>query len=304
MKQRKITFLFFTLAAFIFAACGGGARMAQEMEMPVSETAFDAAPAYSGEALAFAGNSTAGKQLEAAQERLIIRTADVEIVVTDTEEAMATITTMVVDNGGWVVNSNVFQYSAGAKTGNLTVRVPAAGFDSALEAIRQLAVEVRRVSTTGQDVTEEFVDLSARLANLEATAARVRSFLEETQNVEEALAVNQELSRLESEIESLKGRMQYLSQSAAFSTISINLTPDALSQPLEVGGWRPQGIARDAIQALISTLQALANIFIWLIIFMLPLALLLGIPVWLVVRFLRRRRQARRAPEVTETNAE
>jgi acyl-CoA synthetase (NDP forming) len=60
--------------------------------------------------------------------------------------------------------------------------------------------------------------------------------LDEARNVEEALAVNQELSRLESDIEVIKGRMQYLSQSAAFSTLAIDVTPDELNQPLDVGG--------------------------------------------------------------------
>src|SRR5690606_876429 len=138
--------------------------------------------------------------------RLIIRTANMSLVVTDTEEAMDTISRMAEENGGWVVNSSVFQYNETAKTGNITIRVPSAGFNSAMEALRNMAVEVRQESTSGQDVTEEFVDLSARLENLEATAERVRAFLDEAETVEEALAVNQELSRLESEIEAMKGR--------------------------------------------------------------------------------------------------
>lgn len=233
-------------------------------------------------------------QLPASQPRLIIRTADMSIVVVDTEEALERLTKMATENGGWVVNSSVFQYSETAKTGNITLRVPAEGFDSALEAISAMAVEVTNLSTSGQDVTEEFVDLSARLENLEATAVRVRSFLDETRNVEEALAVNQELSRLEGEIEAYKGRIQYLSQSAAFSTITVNLTPDELSQPIEVGGWRPSGIVREALEALVDALQGLATFAIWLIIYFLPIALIIGLPLWLVVRFARRRGWFRR----------
>ena len=142
---------------------------------------------------------------------------------------------------------------------------------------------------------EEFVDLSARLENLEATADRVRSFLGDTETVEEALAVNAELSRLEGEIEAYKGRIQFLSQSAAFSTITVNLTPDELSQPIEVGGWQPTGIAREAVEALVDALQGLGTFAIWLVIYILPVGLLIGIPIWLVVRFVRQRWQARRA---------
>ncbi|MCA9964481.1 MAG: DUF4349 domain-containing protein, partial [Anaerolineales bacterium] len=96
------------------------------------------------------------------------------------------------------------------------------------------------------------------------------------------------------EIESFKGRIQYLSQSAAFSTISINITPDELSQPIEVGGRRPSGIIRDALEALVDALQGLATFAIWLVIYFLPIALIIGIPLWLVVRFVRRRGWFRR----------
>lgn len=249
-------------------------------------------------------NETAIAAKNAAQGRIIIRTADMGIVVADTEAAMSTISQMVDENGGWVVSSNVFQYSDDAKTGNMGVRIPSDGFDSFLEAVSRLSVEVTRISTSGQDVTEEYVDLSARLANLEATADRVRSFLDEAKTVEEALEVNRELSRLEGEIEAMKGRLQYLEQSAAFSMISIDLTPDILSQPLEVGGWQPQGVARSALETLIATFQTLVEVAIWLVIYVLPLALIVAVPVWLIIRFFRRRRADRRveAGEVPPEN--
>jgi hypothetical protein len=166
-----------------------------------------------------------------------------------------------------------------------------------------LAIEVVGESVSSQDVTEEFVDLTARLANLEATANRVRNFLDEAKNVEEALAVNQELSRLESDIESLKGRIQYLSQSAAFSTLTVQLTPDELSKPIEVAGWHPEGAAKTAVEALVSTLQAAADVLIFAGIFCLPLFLLVGLPLILIGRYVykRRKRGEEAKEEVEET---
>jgi hypothetical protein len=293
MNAKSIT-CFFIFLLLLLVGCGGSAaQMSESSEnaAPAASDAFDSGGVAFEEAPAAEPDSN---QVASSQPRLIIRTADMSIVVTDTDEALARLTKMATDNGGWVVNSSVYQYSETAKTGNITLRVPAEGFDSALNAISAMAIEVTNLSTSGQDVTEEFVDLSARLENLEATAVRVRSFLDDTRNVEEALAVNQELSRLEGEIESFKGRIQYLSQSAAFSTISVNITPDELSQPIEVGGWRPTGIARDAIRALVDALQGLGTFAIWLVLYFLPIALIIGIPLWLVVRFVRRRGWLRR----------
>ncbi|MCA9872017.1 MAG: DUF4349 domain-containing protein [Anaerolineales bacterium] len=291
----------FLLILFL-AACGGSAteESSRDMaapapaEMPAAESyAYDEGGVAFSAATGQTAN-TADSQTTLPQERLIIRTADLSIVVADTDEAMAAIARLAETNDGWVVSSSVYQYSETAKTGDITIRVPSAGFVSATEAIKGLATEVRQESVSGQDVTEEYVDLTARLGNLEATADRVRTFLDETKTVEEALAVNQELSRLEGEIESIKGRMKYLNESASFSTIAVHLTPDELNQPIEIGGWQPQGIARDALQSLITAVQFLISVLIWLIIFLLPLVLLVGVPLWLVVRWWRRRRSARR----------
>jgi hypothetical protein len=126
----------------------------------------------------------------------------------------------------------------------------------------------------------------------------VRNFLDEAIDVEEALAVNQELSRLEGEIEVIKGRMQYLSQSAGFSTISIDLTPDIAAQPLNAATWQPGVVVRESFETLVNILQGLANFLIGTVIVLGPLALLLGLPLWLIIRYIFRRRQ--RALAATE----
>lgn len=293
-------------AQFAYDTAGSGAAPAPAQ--PPMEAADGSEIAWNRvDNLSFAPGEEEGEQSSVGAnqaERLIIRTGNLRLVVTDTEETAADITRLAEQSGGWVVNANLYQYGADAKSGDITIRVPAAGFVGIMDALKAMAVEVQSESVSGQDVTEEYVDLAARLGNLEATAVRVRSFLDEATTVEEALAVNQELSRLEGEIEVIKGRMQYLSQSAAFSTITISLTPDIASRPVQVAGWRPQGVARDAIEALISALQGLATLAIWLVIVVLPIALLIGVPLWLVVRFVRRRRRQRKGkvesvPQIT-----
>jgi len=269
---------------------GGAAPSAPQMEMEM------AAMEESGEFVIITQS-----QLPAGQQRLIIRTARMSIVATDTEETLDAIAAMANNSGGWVVSSEVYQSGGDAKTGYIQIRIPSEGFQSVLDAIAGLATEVNSISTSGQDVTEEFVDLDARLGNLEATAARLRTFLEESQTVEEALAVNIELSRVEGEIEALKGRMQFLQQSAAFSSINVNITPDALAQPIQVAGWQPTGVAKEAVQALINMLQLLANAAIWLVVFALPVLLVIAIPFVLIIWLIRRLRNRERAAEAGET---
>ncbi len=310
--KRRLSIVLLIVLALSVAACGGRAAetFTEEQysaggampEMPPMEpmadaVAMEAEIAASGE---FDMASQTANQLPVGQERLIIRTADMSIVAADTEATLAQIAALADSSGGWVVSSNVYQSTDISKTGYIQIRVPAEGFQSVLDAIAGMAVEVTNVSTSGQDVTEEYVDLSARLGNLEATAARLRTFLEEARNVEEALAVNMELSRVEGEIEAMRGRIQYLEQSAAYSSIAVNVTPDELAQPIEVGGWQPSGVARQAIEALLNALQLVANAAIWFILIALPILLVIAIPfvllIWLIRRLRRRDRERVVAP--------
>ena len=304
------------MAALLLTACGSDEDYAMaEVNRVVTETVAETVVLEGTMGnVAFANDSVRGEMEmtdqssapapAAPQERLIIRTGNLSIVVVDTETAVSQIAQMVEENGGWVVSSNLHKYSDSAKTGDITVRVPADGYTSALTAMKALALEVTSESSSGQDVTDEYVDLASRLGNLEATADRVRGFLDETETVQEALAVNMELSRLEGDIEVIKGRMQYLSQSAAFSTISVHLTPDELSQPIEVAGWRPQGVAKDALESLLGALQGLISFLIWFVIYALPLLLIIGVPIWLFVRFMRRRKRNKFANETVVSERE
>jgi hypothetical protein len=226
-----------------------------------------------------------------AQPRLIIRTADLTLVVSDTQESMAALARLAGEFGGFVVSSSASRVAENALEGSITLRVEAARFDQALARIRTLAREVRSESVRGEDVTAEYVDLDARMRNLEAAEAQLQQILKQATSTEDVLAVYRELTNLRSQIEQVKGRMKYLSQSAALATITVTLIPDALAQPIRVGGWQPAGVIRDALQALISALQGLATIAIWLVIVVAPMALIIAAPILLIILAIRRLRR-------------
>jgi len=230
----------------------------------------------------------------ASLERLVIRTASLDLVVPDTEAALDEIDDLVDELGGYIVESNVYQYEEGLQA-FVTFRVPAESFDVALERIHGLATEVRREKTSGQDVTEEYVDLKSRLRHLEATEARLLEFLEEAEDTEAALAVFEQLRQVQAEIEQVKGRMQYLEQSAAMATISLDITPDELAQPIQVGRWHPQGTLRNALEALIRVLQFLVDAAIYIVVLVIPVVVLVAAPfvgLFYLARAITRRRRA------------
>ncbi len=296
MKQWKKSLWWLFLAVFLVAACASqpeSVLVERDFAGEAGSTAADASTFAPSEPSA--QNANLGANIELPSQPLIIRTGNLDIVVEDTDAAVAAITSLVNSMEGWVVSSNLYKYGE-ARRGDMSVRVPVTQFDVAMEQIKGLALEVNSESSSGQDVTEEYVDLGARLSNLEATAARVRGFLDEATDVEDALAVNQELSRLESEIEQIKGRMNYLSQSASFSTIQIGITPDVLSQPIEIAGWRPQGVAKEAVEDLVDALQGLADFLIRFVIAVLPILLIAGVPLFFIVRAVVRAVRKQRQP--------
>ncbi|GAF92549.1 unnamed protein product, partial [marine sediment metagenome] len=155
-------------------------------------------------------------------ERMIVRTGDMRLVVEDVPVAIDHITGMADGFAGYVVSSSVWQERE-TLVGSIAIRVPVEHFDDAMRALRNLAVEVTSESTFGKDVTEEYVDLSAKLQNLEATEEQLLRIMEKAETVEDILDVQRELSRTRGEIEQTKARMQYLERTSATSLINVRL---------------------------------------------------------------------------------
>ena len=169
-------------------------------------------------------------------ERMIIRNADMSLVVEDVTETRDEIETLAANLGGWVVESNIYGEEEEMR-GWVSIRVPSSKFEQALSELRALAVRVSSESTSTQDITEEYVDLESRLRNAEATESQYLSLLDTAEEVEDILTIYEALSRIRYEIEQIKGRMQYLEQLSAMSLISINLTPEVSLGPLVRPGW-------------------------------------------------------------------
>jgi len=157
-----------------------------------------------------------------ASERMIVRTAEISLVVNDVAIALDQVAVLAENLGGYVVSSTRWEQEE-RLAGIITIRVPAEDFGDAMEALHGLAVDIAREDTSARDVTEEYVDLSADLKNLEATEEQYLRLMEKAEEVEDMLAIQRELSRTRGEIEQTKGRMQYLEQTSATSLIRVEL---------------------------------------------------------------------------------
>lgn len=261
----------------------------------------EAAPAAPMEGLTAemdASYNTGGSKSEAV--RLVIQNVNMSIVVVEPADAMSAVVKLANDMGGFVVTSNLYKYttSEGVELpqASVTVRVPADKLDAALDSIRGLTQnpeeDVRSENRTGEDVTDRYTDLQSTLRNLEDTEAKLREIMASATRTEDVMNVFDRLTSVRQQIEITKGQIKYYEESAALSAISVEILAEEAVAPLTIGTWKPEGVARDAVQALINTLKFIANLLIWLAIYALPVALIVGLPVFFIVRAARRRRKA------------
>jgi len=162
---------------------------------------------------------------------MIVRTGNMQLVIEDVLDAIDRITRLAESMDGYVVSSSSWREGERLR-GVITIRVPAESFDDAVRSLSEMAVEVRSQTTSSKDVTEEYVDLSAKLKNLEATEEQLLRIMEKAEKVEDILAVQKELSRTREEIERTKGRMQYLERTSETSLIEVQLEQSKLDVKL------------------------------------------------------------------------
>ena len=251
------------------------------------------------EALDFVDAATAGTTTT----RMVIKNADMAVVVDDPRAAQSQVIAWVEAHGGYVVASSLSErtLASGKRVlyGETTFRVPADRFLDALAMLKDLAVRVDREDIRGQDVTDEYVDLEARLRNLQAAEEELRRLLDQAADTNEVLNIYRELMQVREQIEVLQGRMRYLQESVAYSEVQVEFIPVEADEPISIGGWEPSGVARDAVRALLRFGQQLVTAFIWVGVFWLPVLAVLGMIgglVWRLGRGLWRLLRGRAAP--------
>jgi hypothetical protein len=242
--------------------------------------------------------------------RKIVYTVDMVLVVKDVDSATDEAESLAKSLGGYVASASV-RRSNRSKYASMTLRIPADRLDEAVEKLKGMAERVDRYSLHTEDITARYTDLQARLTNLEATEKELRAMLQEVREkpdarAEDIMEVYRELAKVRGEIDQVKGQMKMWDKMVALATINLQFTP--LTEVAPAGGWHPQETVRRAVHALVSSMMWLANAFIWLVLYALPILLVVGLVVmgllYPIRKFLWRRKKEEVSTQQQEAKAD
>jgi uncharacterized protein DUF4349 len=289
------------LGTVLLLACGRGGESSYEEATAPPPPEMAEMPASDAGALSRGGAAEAWAQpapVPTPAPRQIVRNAQLSLVVESPPAAADRLARMADSLGGYAGDvraerrDELMYYW-------IVLRVPSERLDTALAAIKDLAIRIESEALQAEDVTEQHVELDARLKTLVATETELQALLAESRarraDVEEIMSVYRELTGIRTQIEQTRAQLETLDSRVALSTITIELAPEAGSGPIVSDRWQPGATLRSAARALLGVLQGLVDLAIYAVVVGVPILALLAIPilaVFLLARRLFRKRAA------------
>jgi len=224
-------------------------------------------------------------------DRKIIRNADLALEVSSTVEAQQRVTAIAESAGGFVVTSEAKQRENSDPSQRvvdikLVVRIPSNQFNSALAQIEKLASNLTQRNITGQDVTEEFIDLEARIRTQKALELQFLEIMKQANKVADALEVHRQVAEVRTEIEKLEGRKRFLENQSSLSTITVNMSTP---RPIVVSASGFGYTVREAISDSVDLASGIVLFFVRFVILMAPVVLFILLPLGLLALYFKRR---------------
>lgn len=221
-------------------------------------------------------------------ELLIIKTGNLSLEVSALDPAISAASARIASLGGYVSGSER-KGDGDQATASVTYRIPAAQWDAALDGLRSIGDKILGEQTQTQDVTGAVADLGARISNLRATELALQGIMARATKIPDVLAVEQQLSDVQGQIEELTTQQQHLQGQAAYSTLTVTFglkPPPAIVTSQQ--NFDPSSEVDRASASLVAVLQAVATAGIWFGIVWLPILIVLGIVAGVLAFVLRR----------------
>lgn len=199
--------------------------------------------------------------------RLVVQESNLSMVVSNVREVSDKITAEAKRVGGYMVSTSLTSPEE-APFATVVVRLPASKLKNSLDFFRSQAIRVTSENILGTDVTDQYVDLQARLDTLNKTKGKFEEILNKAAAVQDILQVQQQLVFIQEQIDALKGQQQYLEQTAKLAKMTVYLSTDEFSLPYSPSTrFRPEVIFKEAVRSLVGSLRDLAGSLIWIAVY-------------------------------------
>jgi hypothetical protein len=259
------------LLALLIVSCNQGAKM--------EEGNADYVP-LSRRVSTLADESSETQSLDLpVKDRMLIKTGNLSMQVDDVKQSRKQIGDIANKFKAYISDERLDDFGDRLNT-HLVIRVPSSHYDSMVESIERVGEKTDNKSVTVQDVTEEYIDVEARLKTKKELEARYREILKQAHTVTDILSVESNLNTVRAEIESMEGRLKYLMSQVSFSTLNLNFY-QKISTEYGFGGKFAEGLGNGWTNFL-AFFIGLANIW--------PFLILIGGTVWLFIRRRKRRK--------------
>lgn len=288
--------IFLAVMSATISLAGCGAKSYDKTEMPadsrnaIMERTTDESEAGSDDETANGEANRRGVKTR-AQDRKIIYNADIHIVVENFDGVDNEIQQLVAAHGGYLAETRIDRTMGDRRSGTWVARIPTTDYNAFTAAVLEIGTPERQ-QQTAEDVTDEFVDLQKRIENEKQLEQRILSLLEEkTGKISEVIEVERELARVRGEIERMEGRLQLLKNQTEFSTVTIQVREERDYTPPQAPTYGKQ-ISRTWSGSIAALTQFGKNVLLvivggapWL-----AVVLILAVPLFVVGRFLKRRK--------------
>jgi len=238
--------------------------------------------------------NTATPQLD-VEDRMMVTESKMSLHVEDVRKALDDIQSATEQRGGYVVNTNI-RTPEGLSTGSIVIRVPEGELKGMLSWLRGSAIKVVSENITGHDITDSFIDTQERLRIMEETKKIYEDLMTKAVDFDDIERAQTRILSVQSQIDNLKGQLQYMEATSSSSLITINLATDEYELPYTPDApWRPSVVFKYATRSMIKTVRGLASMGIWIGVYAVVWVPVLV--VFIVVKKLWKKRKEKKASE-------
>ena len=290
MKKMLFYFLLLALFGLLLGACSAMEEKSSVSEMDMANDS--ASYAEKEESLQTEAEEISGEApAETNNQRMIIHNAIIRTNVKELAKAQSNIEQKVKEYGGYIVESNVYKEDDQTSSGHMIVRIPEKHFNTFLNEAEEEASKVLERHVTGQDVTEQYVDLSSRLKSKRVVEERLITFMEGAEKTEDLLKISSDLATVQEEIEVILGKMKYLENQVSFSTIELTMIENRVIIPgIENNDLNTWEKTKKQFVTSTNGLLAAGSAIVVFFIGNLPVFLILGVIAFVVYWIIKRRR--------------